>query len=277
MKRTMAQTLRRALRSMMPRLVRIHREAQYFRKFGELELRIVRHLCRADADSLDVGANEGCYIHFMRPHSRHVYAFEPIPWLAGLLASKFPRGVTIKNVALSNARGTAILEIPATPDGLITGLASLNPAALTDYAARRSVDIETARLDDVYAGTCGFIKIDVEGHEEAVLDGAWKTIARSHPRVLVEIEEQTSSGGVARITRAFARLNYRGYFVHDRMMAPIESFDCRSMQRPEDIAGFAVGVPRTHFGRYVNNFLFFPADEPEATFAHIGADLARLH
>jgi len=269
-----AKMARRVLRGMMPHPVRMHWEARYFRKFGEFELRIVRHLCRADADSLDIGANEGCYIHFMRPYSRHVYAFEPVSWLADLLASKFSRGVTIKNLALSNARGTAILEIPATPDGLVTGCASLNPAALTSYAAVERIEVPTVPLDEVYSDTAGFIKIDVEGHEEAALEGAWKTIARCRPRILVEIEERMSPGAVERITRRFARLNYRGYFVRDRMMTPIENFDRRSMQRPEDIAAFTAGVPRTHFARYINNFLFFPSDEPEVTFAHIRADLA---
>jgi FkbM family methyltransferase len=276
MNRAMPKTARRALRSLMPRPVRMHREAQYFRKFGEIELHIVRHLCRPDADSLDIGANEGCYIHFMRPHSRHVYAFEPVPWLANLLKSKFPRGVTIQNIALSDAHGTAALEIPATTDGLVTGLASLNPAALASYAERRKIEVPIAPLDDVYSGTPGFMKIDVEGHEEAVLDGAWETIARCYPRILVEIEEGVSPGGVERITRTFARLDYRGYFVRDRTITPIERFDRKSMQRPEDIAEHAGGVPRTRFGRYINNFLFFPPDEPDATFAHIRADLSRV-
>ena len=273
MNRAVVQTAKRALRGMIPHPVRMHREVQYFRKFGELELRIVRHLCRADSDSLDVGANEGCYIHFMRPYSRHVYAFEPVPWLGDLLASKFPRGVTIKNIGLSNTRGTAILEIPATADGLVAGRASLNPAALSSYAARRSVEVPIAPLGEVYSDTCGFIKIDVEGHEEAVLDGAWTTIARCRPRVLVEIEERMSPGSVERITQAFARLNYRGYFFLGRTMTPIENFDRESMQRPEDIADYTAGTPRTHFVRYINNFLFLPPDEPDTTFAHIAADL----
>ena len=36
----------------------------------------------------------------------------------------------------------------------------------------------------------GFIKIDVEGHEHAVLEGATKTIKRNMPNLLVEMEEK---------------------------------------------------------------------------------------
>ena len=35
------------------------------------------------------------------------------------------------------------------------------------------------RLDDLAIANCSFIKIDVEGHEEAVLDGASALIAHS--------------------------------------------------------------------------------------------------
>ena len=50
------------------------------------------------------------------------------------------------------------------------------------------------RLDNVYSGTAGFIKIDVEGHEQAVLDGAVETIDRCRPRLLVEVDERLSPG-----------------------------------------------------------------------------------
>ena len=37
------------------------------------------------------------------------------------------------------------------------------------------------RLDDFAIANCSFIKIDVEGHEEAVLDGAQISSRRSVP------------------------------------------------------------------------------------------------
>ena len=38
----------------------------------------------------------------------------------------------------------------------------------------------------------GFIKIDVEGHELKVIDGAKETIEKHKPNLLIEIEEQHS-------------------------------------------------------------------------------------
>ncbi len=274
--RTLARRAKRMLRRVCPRALLMWREASYFRRFGEVELGIVRLLCRPNSDSVDIGANEGSYIHFMRRYSRHVHAFEPVPWLADLLASKFPKGVTVHGIALSDTSGTAVLQIPIAAGGVVTGLASLNPRAVADYPESRRIEVPMAPFDAVYSGTVGFIKIDVEGHEEAVLDGARKTVERYHPRLLVEIEERMSPGAVDRIARTLGRLGYHGYFIRGQELEPIEHFDARSMQRPEDIAGFGAGVPRRHFAGYINNFLFFPSDDPETTLPQIQARLRRV-
>lgn len=251
-------------------------EARYHEKFGETELWLVRHLCRRDRDSLDVGANEGCYLHFMQDHSRLIYAFEPIPWLAERLRQKFPRGVVVENIALSSETGSATLHIPVVDGETVTGLSTLATRLPAEIDEFREIRVPMARLDDVYAGTAGFVKIDVEGHEEAVLHGARETIARARPRLLVEIEERHAPGAVRRITGFLAELGYRGYFVHERRLQPIGRFAPATMQRVEDIAGFGARTPRRQFARYVNNFLFFPCEEPEQLFRSLAAALERL-
>src|SRR5947209_3295951 len=82
-------------------------------------------------------------------------------------------------------------------------------------------------------GNVGFIKIDVEGHEHSVLQGAQRTIERCRPRVLIEAEERHAPGSVRRIQAFFRRFGYRGYFVFHRQLAPIERFDPARMQRSE--------------------------------------------
>jgi hypothetical protein len=42
-------------------------------------------------------------------------------------------------------------------------------------------------LDDFGFQECSFLKIDVEGHEVEVLQGAIETIARTRPRILIEV------------------------------------------------------------------------------------------
>src|SRR5262249_23752899 len=102
----LALSARRLVRSVCPQPLLTWREARYLMTHGELELRLVKHLCRPEEDAIDVGAHEGAYIHFMRRHARRVYAFEPIPWLAERIARKFPSKVVVNTLALSHEHGT---------------------------------------------------------------------------------------------------------------------------------------------------------------------------
>ena len=54
------------LRAILPWPMVAWCEAIYFALFGEIELRMVRHLCRPDQDSIDVGANIGTYLQVRR-------------------------------------------------------------------------------------------------------------------------------------------------------------------------------------------------------------------
>ena len=89
------------LRTLCPQPLLNWREAQYYGKYGEVELHFLEFLCSPDRDSIDVGAAEGSYVHFMRRFSNRVYAFEPIPAVARQLSSKFGSDVVIKNMALN--------------------------------------------------------------------------------------------------------------------------------------------------------------------------------
>ncbi len=272
-KRALVQRVKAWSRAILPWPVIAWCEGLYFALFGEVELRMVKHLCRPDQDAIDVGANVGTYVHAMKKHSRRVYAFEPVPWLAHLLTKKFGRKIVVKNVALSRESRTAVLHIPVVDGAPVTGLSTLSDNIAEQEAPCRDIPVQTKPLDEVYAGDVGFIKIDVEGHEHNVLQGAEQTIARCRPRVLVEAEERHEPGSVRRVHAFFRRLGYRGYFVFQRRLAPIEHFDPEKMQRSEDIADYTLGMPRSRFERYVNNFLFLPPEEPGTTLRDLQAAL----
>ena len=93
---------RQALRALCPQPLLNWREARFYGRYGEVELHLLEFLCRRDADAIDIGANDGSYVHYMRRHARHVVAFEPMPTLAKALRQKFPRGVTVEPIALSD-------------------------------------------------------------------------------------------------------------------------------------------------------------------------------
>ncbi|MDZ5649587.1 FkbM family methyltransferase [Nitrospirillum sp. BR 11828] len=263
------------VRTVCPTPMMLWLEHKYFEHFGEAETRLVRHLCEPGRDAIDVGANEGCYIHFMRPHARRVYAFEPVPWLAARLSAKFGDDVVVYPTALSQSSGVAQLHIPMVAGQPETGLSTLSPTALADQPTQRELKVTSAPLDAVYSGDVAFIKIDVEGHEEAVLEGGRETITRCHPRILVEIEERHSRGSIDRIARFFDAIDYQGYFLHHNKLRTLDNFDVATMQRPQDIQDYRPGLARSQFADYVNNFLFLPRQESPGTLANIAAELAQ--
>src|SRR4029077_16513908 len=94
----------------------------------------------------------------------------------------FARKVAARNVegingALSPRAGRTPLSVQRNAKGrTVTELASVAPKQRSENAI--TIDVETRRLDDFPIANCSFIKIDVEGHEEAVLDGAGRSTAR---------------------------------------------------------------------------------------------------
>jgi FkbM family methyltransferase len=268
---------RHALRAICPKPILNWREARYYGRYGEIELHLLEFLCRRDRDAIDVGANDGSYVHYMRRCARHVVAYEPMPHLAAALRAKFPARVQVEAMALSDDHGTVELRMPLVDGIPIEGCSTISFDASATYAAYRSVEVPMARLDDVYKGDVGFIKIDVEGHEQAVLDGAVATIRRCMPRLLVGIYERLSPGGIERARSYFTEFGYRGFFIHNGNLKPMERFSVERMQRPDNLPKLTAPLPeRERFGRYLYNFIFLPPDEPQQTLWKMSERLYRL-
>ncbi|MBV8191257.1 MAG: FkbM family methyltransferase [Alphaproteobacteria bacterium] len=269
--------VRRTLRSFCPQAVLNWREARFYGRYGEVELHLLEFLCRRDQDAIDVGANDGSYVHYLHRHARRVIAFEPMPTLARALRRKFPRGVIVESLALSDRTGTVSLCMPVVDGVVVTGCSTVSLAATATYPAHRAIEVPMDMLDNVYGGQVGFIKIDVEGHEQAVLDGAVETIRRCRPRLLVEVDERLSPGGLARAKAYFAKLDYSGYFVLKGRLEPIERFSIEEHQQIANLPDLTAPLAaRQRFGRYLYNFIFLPPGEPSATLERMSQRLQQL-
>jgi hypothetical protein len=108
-------------------------------------------------------------------------------------------------------------------------------------------------LDEFQLPSIGFAKIDVEGHEIAVLEGAKNTLSVHRPVLLVELEERHRKNSIADTISYLERLGYRGYFVRGAKVLPVSEFNLASDQ---DLRTISSGVTRESLGRYVNNFIF---------------------
>jgi FkbM family methyltransferase len=153
---------------------------------------IIRRVLAPDANCVDVGCHEGSFLEeFLRcaPQGRH-FAFEPIPKLAASLQTKFPM-VTIFPCALSNSMGeTAFYVIPDAP-----ALSGLNRRQFVEPTKpRESINVRVERLDGLIPeGTkIDLLKIDVEGAEGLVIQGALETIRRNKPYIIFEHGRESS-------------------------------------------------------------------------------------
>lgn len=223
--------------------------------YFDTELRLLRYLCDGNKTSIDIGASGGSYTVHLLNHSTKCYAFEPLPESAAYLtrqltARPHPR-LRLETVALSDRTGTAAFKVMTADTGRST-LEAVNPVERA--GAIEMLTVPTRRLDD-YADILepvGCVKIDVEGHEEAVLRGAAKILLRDHPSFIIEIEERHKPGSLTAVPRYLAELGYRGFFFRGGRLHPIESLNVREHQNVANIAAKTAGE-----SAYVNNFLFF--------------------
>lgn len=173
---------------------RVHEARAAFDMHARRELRdehamrmILATVLRTDSTAVDVGANEGAVLESIvriAPHGRHV-AFEPIPHLHEALTARFP-DVDVRRAAVSDAAGTA--EFTHVPDApAYSGLLRREDLPAGAGEVER-VPVRTERLDDVleHGPVPTLIKIDVEGAELGVMQGAVETLRRHRPFVLFE-------------------------------------------------------------------------------------------
>jgi len=229
------------------------------RLFHEQELYVAPLLCDRRKTSIDVGASEGIYTVHIVDRSRDCLAFEPRPTQASALtemARCLALPVEVEAVALSDMQGEAKLRILERDEGRST-IERDNPLAAADSSVTHEFTVPTRRLDDYQLGAVGFVKIDVEGHELAVLRGGLETIRRSLPSIHIEIEERHKPNAVTAVCDFLRSLDYHGYFILDRNIVPIDIFDVTKHQDPKNIGGWETNWRRS--GVYVNNFFFVPS------------------
>ncbi len=236
---------------------------------GEPELRLIRHLVARGTTAIDIGSSIGLYSAELARYAGKVLAFEANPQVAAFAARVAPRNVEVINAALSSRQGRTSIQIPVHSGGHpIDELGTIEPGNPLHAVGISAGDVPMRRLDDLGITDCSFVKIDVEGHEESVLDGAAALIAAQRPILLVEINEPSVPGTVARIAGSFAARSYRGTFLSHGRLHPVASFDPAVHQ---DAA--LLEFPRHRLppgAEFINNFLFIPEEKSANVLARIG-------
>jgi FkbM family methyltransferase len=154
---------------------------------GEPELAVLDTLMRRGGTAVDVGANQGFFAYALSGIADRVVAFEPNPDYA-LFARVMLRGrARVHRLALSDQPGRATFYVPLADDGMVLHLAGSLKRTHAQFARNRTYEVEIRTLDSFGLTEVRFIKVDVEGSEREVLDGARATIARDRPALLLEL------------------------------------------------------------------------------------------
>ncbi|MES2055163.1 MAG: FkbM family methyltransferase [Pseudomonadota bacterium] len=196
-----------------------------WRREGEPEQAFIPLLADQAKVALDIGANWGPYSGALIGRSASVIAFEPNP----IMARKFQRAwpnIRLEQCALSDIEGTATLRMPISNTGhVMPGYASISDGV--NFEREQSVEVEVRRLDDFQIKNVGFVKIDVEGHELAVLRGGWETLKRDRPNLLIESQADHCDGCPEAVIELLATIGYAATFLHHGAEKPFSAWSPR--------------------------------------------------
>lgn len=250
--------LRQFARAVLPRAalaaLDVHRG---LRSGGDPETRLLPLLERGGA-FVDVGANRGSWCGPAARVFRKVHAFEPEPALAAALRRAAPSNVTVYALALSDHDGSGRFAVPVYGGEALTTRASLETGANVGHEDELVYEVPLARLDSFELTQIDVIKIDVEGHERAVLDGAWRTIDRERPTLIVEIEERHHLGESESIIAGLVTHGYQCSFLGEEGLQRFTPGSIGTLQPPD-----RAPLPGRHIDGYVNNFVFLPLERQD--------------
>lgn len=137
---------------------------------------------------LDIGANEGQWTKSLATGYERVIAFEADPRACDKLMQNLPKNAHVICKGAWNANG----ELHAFHRFLSTRQGSFFREETDEQTGPRQGDIqvETVTIDSLDLPDVDFIKIDTEGSEYNILQGAIQTIKCSRPRMLIEIHNR---------------------------------------------------------------------------------------
>jgi FkbM family methyltransferase len=195
-----------------------------------------------DADVLfDVGANVGVYSILgcaRRPELR-AFAFEPVVENQEILK---------RNLALNDLGGQISIEPVAISDHTGTATISLQASGTHSLSAQRdgaTREVDTLTLDEFYLRhgvSPDIVKIDVEGHEAAALDGARALLERAAPTLFMEFSPRQHDDLDGLLDRLGA--TFVSCFMVDEISGEIVEMGIRSLDRGRDCNIVLASNPR---------------------------------
>jgi len=227
--------LRRCRHGLMlynPRDLHVGRSLDLYGEWAESELELLGLFLREGDVAIDVGANLGTHAVFFAgkvgPRGK-VFAFEPQPIIFQGLCENLALNGFANAQALPVAAGRAPGRL-ALPDVDYTAAGNFGGVSLGARAeGSTAATVEVMTLDSLGLDRCQLIKIDVEGMELDVLDGANALVAAARPLIYLENNDTTKSPAL--ISWMLAR-GYHLFWHLSRFFNPRNFF-----QNPDNVFG----------------------------------------
>lgn len=158
----------------------------------DFDRRMLYSLIREDYVCFDIGANIGeTTLNFAQlAKNGKVYSFEPVPFLYERLTTNVGlntfKNIELHNLAISDNSDDLFFEAPKNRNS--SGI------SLTKENSNTSMRVASNTLDEFVSSKqiekIDFIKIDVEGFENYVINGAKQTLKKFKPMLFVEIDNR---------------------------------------------------------------------------------------
>ena len=156
-------------------------------EYDRLTKKIMNRTIKPTSNCIDIGCHKGEILDIilkLSPEGKH-YAFEPIPTLFKFLKQKYSTKASIYPYALAANNGSTTFQF-------VKNSPAYSGIKKRKYDVKNPdievIDVELKKLDEVIPDDVAidFIKIDVEGAELGVLQGAQNILLKNKPTVIFE-------------------------------------------------------------------------------------------
>jgi FkbM family methyltransferase len=158
-----------------------------------------------DSIVLDIGAAAGIYSTYWASLVKEVHAFEPIPitFRQTIKLEKKFDNVKTYNLAISSKNEFRKMYVDIN---------RLSNNSFTKQVEGSDFFVETRTIDSFNFKTINFIKIDVEGFEREVINGAIQAIKSFKPILMIEIYPKFATYNIKNLFDLFFNLDYQVFY-----------------------------------------------------------------
>jgi FkbM family methyltransferase len=170
---------------------------------------ILKRNFQPDSVFVDVGSNYGWHSIISSPFCDMVYSFEPQKVIYDIQNTNITEN-NISNIKLFNCgigNSNDIKEMSPIDYNVMSNMGDLSISVGGEA-------IEVRTLDSFQFPKVDFIKIDVQGYEKYVLEGAKNTITTSKPMIIIEMEDFQLKKFNYNVTELFELLRSLDYYIY---------------------------------------------------------------